>query len=120
MIELYGDSNGFGWKLDEIVGAQVVSVPVALAQKEASRTLWLFVASLVGVFVTTYIVVNIMLSRTVLRPVLQLSETADKVSTGDFDIPEFPETRKDELGDLAVSFNRMRRSLQQAMKMIAT
>ena len=51
---------------------------------------------------------------------MQLSETADKVSTGDFDIPEFPETRKDELGDLAVSFNRMRRSLQQAMKMIAT
>ncbi len=120
MIELYGDSNGFGWELNEIVGAQVVSVPVDVALNEANRTLWLFVSLLIGVFVVTYIVVNIMLARTVLRPVAALSITADKMSTGDFDIPEFSETRKDELGDLAVSFNRMRRSLRQAIKMIDT
>ena len=118
MVALYGDSNGFGWNLNEIVGAQVITVPVQVAIDEANRTLWLFVSLLVAVFVVAYIVVNIILARTVLRPVMQLSGSADKVSTGDFDIPEFDETRKDEVGQLAVSFNRMRRSLQQAMKMI--
>jgi protein-histidine pros-kinase len=40
------------------------------------------------------------------------------VSIGDFSIPEFSEQGKDEISVLAASFNRMRRSLQQAMKLI--
>lgn len=28
MLKLYGPGNGFGWKMDEIIGAQIVSVPV--------------------------------------------------------------------------------------------
>ena len=30
MVKLYGEANGFGWKHQEIVGAQVVSVPMTL------------------------------------------------------------------------------------------
>jgi HAMP domain-containing protein len=40
------------------------------------------------------------------------------VSTGDFDVPEFPAQGGDEIGVLANSFNRMRRSLQKAIKLI--
>ena len=47
------------------VGAQVVSVPIDVALDEAGRTLWLFISSLVAVFFIAYVVVNIMLSRTV-------------------------------------------------------
>src|SRR5262245_54562673 len=28
MVKIYGPSNGFGWKLNEVIGAQVVSVPM--------------------------------------------------------------------------------------------
>jgi len=47
MLKLYGPANGFGWKLDEIIGAQIVtvpiSVPIALADKAWSQlTTWLF------------------------------------------------------------------------------
>lgn len=47
MIKLYGTANGFGWKLDEIIGAQIVSVPmsvpVGMADKAwSSLTSWLF------------------------------------------------------------------------------
>src|SRR5687767_1012870 len=38
MIKLYGENNGFGWKHNEIVGAQVVSVPMALPIKNANDT----------------------------------------------------------------------------------
>ena len=30
LIDTYGSSNGFGWKLNETIGAQVVSVPMSL------------------------------------------------------------------------------------------
>src|SRR6202020_515996 len=36
MVKQYGSVNGFGWKFGEIIGAQVVSVPVAVPQKLAS------------------------------------------------------------------------------------
>ena len=41
-----------------------------------------------------------------------------RISTGDFDVPEFGGKGKDEIGMLGTSFNRMRRSLQKAMKML--
>ena len=30
MIDRYGSANGFGWKMEEVIGAQIVSVPMAV------------------------------------------------------------------------------------------
>ena len=46
------------------------------------------------------------------------SQSADKISTGDFEEPEFNDKGKDEVAVLGSSFNRMRRSLEKAMQMI--
>ncbi len=35
MLALYGNANGFGWKLNDIVGAQIVSVPMSVPQERA-------------------------------------------------------------------------------------
>ena len=59
-----------------------------------------------------------MLARRGVNPIADMSRMADEVSTGNFDVPEFSEERKDEVGRLAISFNRMRRSLEQALKII--
>ena len=118
MLKVYGDANGFGWKHNEIVGAQVVSVPMDLPLKNAERAFTTFMASLAGVFVTVFIVLNIMLSWLIVRPIRQMSEAADRVSTGDFGVPEFKEKGQDEVSVLGSSFNRMRRSLEKAMQMI--
>ena len=48
----------------------------------------------------------------------RMSGAADKISTGDFNVPEFPSTGNDEVSGLGKSFNRMRRSLQKALKII--
>ena len=50
MVTRYGAQNGYGWKRDEIVGAQIVSVPMAVAMTQASRTRNLFMGVLAGVF----------------------------------------------------------------------
>ena len=74
--------------------------------------------SLAAVFVAVFVVLNVMLSWLIIGPVSRMSAAADKVSTGDFDQPEFPEEGKDEVAVLANAFNRMRRSLEKAMQMI--
>lgn len=118
MIELYGTANGFGWQLDEIVGAQIVSVPMAVAQQRANQAFITFMISLCVLFLILYVVLNLVLSRLILRPVTDLAWAAEEVSTGNFEIEEFDERRRDEIGHLATAFNRMRRSLEQAMRMI--
>lgn len=118
MIKLYGESNGFGWKMNEIIGAQVVSVPMSLPIKNANRAFTTFMTSLFAVFAIVFIVLNLMLSWMIVRPIHKMSKVADQVSTGNFEIEEFSELGKDEIATLGASFNRMRRSLQKAMQMI--
>jgi len=118
LVSQYGDSNGFGWKLNQVVAAQVVSVPTALPLAKAERAFYTFLISLCGVFIVLYVVLNVMLGRMIVKPISDMSGAADEISTGNFEIPEFQGKGKDEIARLAVSFNRMRRSLEQAMKMI--
>ena len=118
MIKLYGESNGFGWKHNEIIGAQVVSVPMTLPIHNANEAFKVFMGSLAAIFVVTFIVLNIMLSLMIIRPISRMSAAADKISTGDFNVPEFPAHGKDEISTLGTSFNRMRRSLAKALKLI--
>lgn len=118
LVALYGNSNGFGWKHNEVVGTQVVSVPMTVPVANAQRAFFTFLASLCAVYIALYIVLNIMLSRMIIKPISDMSLAADEVSTGNFERPEFPESGKDEISRLALSFNRMRRSLEQAMTMI--
>ena len=118
MVRIYGPANGFGWKLNEVVGAQVVTVPMDVPRRNADRAFTTFMASLAGVFLVVFIVINVMLSFLIVRPIRKLSESADKISTGDFSEPEFADKGKDEVAVLAASFNRMRRSLAKAIQMI--
>jgi protein-histidine pros-kinase len=48
----------------------------------------------------------------------RMARAADKISTGDFNVPEFGTKGSDEINALGTAFNRMRRSLQKAMKLI--
>jgi len=118
MIAQYGPSNGFGWKLNEIVAAQIVSVPTAVARTQAMHAFQVFMLSLAGVFLFIFIALNLMLRFIVIRPVTKLAALADRVSLGEVDLPEFETSGRDEIGKLAASFGRMRKSLERAMKML--
>lgn len=118
LIEKYGPSNGFGWGLDEVLGAQVVSVPVSVALQRADHALFVVVGLLSGAFLFVGLVLNAMLWRLVIQPVTRLSALADRVSMGDMEADEFALARADEIGVLSHSFSRMRRSLVHAMKLL--
>jgi protein-histidine pros-kinase len=118
MLERYGNANGFGWQLNEIIGAQIVSVPGELALQRASKTITVFMLSLTGVFAFIFLVLNLMLYFIVIRPVTRLSRLADEVSLGNMEAAEFTVKSRDEIGALAGSFDRMRKSLVKAIKML--
>jgi len=120
MLERYGTANGFGWKLNDIVTAQVVSVPVQLAEQRARGVFWTFMFSLGAVFALFILSINLLLITLVVRPVNELSSMANSVSLGNSEITDFPVTGKDEIADLSHSFNRMGRSLVEAMKLLRT
>jgi HAMP domain-containing protein len=118
MVAKYGPANGFGWKLNEIVAAQIISVPMSVPLAKADIAFKTFMTSLVVVFVLAFLVLNVVLSVLVIRPIVKMSRAADEVSTGNFEIPEFNVGGKDEISVLATSFNRLRRSLEKAMKLL--
>lgn len=118
MIDKYGTANGFGWQLNEVVGAQIVSVPLEVALAKARRSFGVFIGSLVGIFVVVGVILNLTIWQVVVRPIQRLSALADRVSQGDLEAPEFATTGRDEIGVLAESFARMRASVTQAMKML--
>jgi len=118
MVKIYGSNNGFGWRHLEVVGAQIVSVPMALPIENARCAFNTFMASLTAVFVVLFVILNVMMSAFIVRPITRMSAAANEISTGNMEIPEFPEGGRDEVSLLAKSFNRMRRSLEKAIELI--
>jgi len=119
MLALYNSrTNGFGWKLDEVVGAQIVTVPISVPHTAANKTFINFMLILVAIFVFIFITLNILLRRIIIKPIIQMAKQANDVSMGKMSSPEFKESGKDELSTLGASFNRMRRSLHKAIRMI--
>lgn len=118
MVKIYGPNNGFGWKLNEVIGAQIVSVPMSLPIRNANRAFLTFMLSLSAVFVVLFVILNVMMSLLIVRPITRMSQAANEISTGNMEIPEFSEKGGDEVSLLAKSFNRMRRSLEKAIELI--
>jgi hypothetical protein len=67
MIKLYGGANGFSWKLDDIIGAQIVSVPVSVPVRMAEDAFRVIVAWLGGAFGGILLVANLAVAM-VIRP----------------------------------------------------
>jgi HAMP domain-containing protein len=118
MLQRYGNANGFGWNLHKVVGAQIVSVPMNVPIAKAQSTFRLLMAVLAITFVAVLLLINLLLKLAVINPIQKMSHTANEVSQGKVDAPEFETKGKDEIAVLAASFNRMRRSLDKAMAML--
>lgn len=118
MLTLYGPANGFGWAENDIIAAQIVSVPISLPLGMANQAFRQIVLSLVVVGVVTLLVLNGLLYVTVIRPVSLFAARADEISRGQLDVPELPVRGNDEISVLAGAFNRMHRSVSAAMKML--
>ena len=120
LIARYGGDNGFGWQPNEVVAAQVVSVPFASATANADKEFRAFMILLAAVFAAAFGVVNVLLYRLVVRPVRRIAAVADRVSLGDTSVEEFPAGGATEIASVTRSFERMRKSLEKALRLLGT
>jgi HAMP domain-containing protein len=117
LLATYGRSNGFGWQLNERVGAQVISVP-ADTIRDAARQAFFSVMSIILVgFLATIFVTLWLLQQAVIRPLTEIVRVANDVSMGDMSA-EFQVRTQDEIGFLGTAFSRMKTSLVMAMDML--
>jgi HAMP domain-containing protein len=119
LITSYGQKNGFGWKVGQIVAVQLIYVP---ANQVIANTLQSFML-VMGIFVFIYalviLLINTLLRRIVIRPVNALNTLAikvgnDQVIETDIEAPELTWviTRNDELGKLSQVFKQMVQEVQ--------
>jgi protein-histidine pros-kinase len=118
MIAQYGSANGFGWKKGEVIGAQIVSVPMSVPVNRANRAWLQLLLFLIVMMLLAILALDAAVYWFVIRPLKLVSDTADRVSRGEKDITPVRVSTKDEIATVASSFNRMQVSLAKALKMV--
>jgi HAMP domain-containing protein len=116
-ITTYGSDNGFGWKLNEIVGAKIVSVPASKILTDARRLQFLVIGILVAGCLLAIVILNLFLKFAIVKPITRMSQWSKQLSTGAVNT-EFKHQTSDEIGVLASSLNRLKVSLEMAMNML--
>jgi HAMP domain-containing protein len=116
-IASYGSRHGFGWKLNEIVGIQIVSTPIIALVKE-SQMLRFLILLILGMFLLlTIILINLFVRRIVIIPLQKILEVVKRIDRGDVEA-RFKYSSPDEIGVLAISLNRMKDSLEVANELL--
>jgi protein-histidine pros-kinase len=118
IVRQYGSANGFGWKLNETVGAQIVSVPLDTALGRVDRTVAIVAATLVTLFLLLFVVVNAVVRTVVLKPIAILASAADGISTGQRVAVNLNVQGGDEISSLCRAFDRMRTSIEKSLALL--
>jgi len=111
----WGETKGYHYKSDEVVGLSVVGVPLADVQALALERSLIAIGMLTGLFTVIFLSINVLVRRSLVTPMLTIAEAAREISQGRMDKP-LDLGRNDEVGDLAHSIELLRRSFVQAMK----
>jgi protein-histidine pros-kinase len=118
MLTVYGSANGFGWKPNEIIGAQIVSVPTSVPVAVAAQAFHRLLIYLVLTLLVTIAALDLGVYWLVIRPLRAVSNTADQVSRGEKNVAPLVVSGSDEIATVIASFNRMQLSLAKALAML--
>jgi methyl-accepting chemotaxis protein len=102
----------------QVSGVKLVTLGLQFYIHDAERALYTLMGSMLGIFVIVFVMLNLLLDRMIIRPITQIAKTADEISIGNLDLPEIKPESKDEIGVLVVAFNRLRRSTEEAIRML--
>ncbi len=130
----YGSENGFGWKLNEILGTQIIYVPASTVFEDAKRASVSFINLFIGIFAIVLLLINYLLKRNVLQPLKPMAQLAQKISMNELSAEEAEKfdrekltsivKRNDELGQLGRVFQSMMHEIyareQQFKKQLQT
>ena len=118
LLKSYGEKNGFGWELNQVVAAQVVYIPAEEILKSVRRSFTSTMGILAVTFIVIIVALNFLLKRFVIRRIQKIARIAKAISLtdgkslteGNLKV-DFKEDSKDEIGLLVNAFNRMKSSV---------
>lgn len=120
LVERYGDKNGFYRTLGDVVGLDTIAIPMTKVSEER-KSVFLKASLLIGVGIILVFMVNFLIIRYLI--IKRLSE----ISNHFFDVSrekDYGQIKplkmigKDEIGDLARSFNTMSERLKQSYALL--
>jgi protein-histidine pros-kinase len=118
MLAKYGTVNGFGWKLNDTVGIQVLTIPVTTQLASTLAVVGFLCAGAVLVFGAAYFALTRAMDAAVVQPLQTLAEAANDASRHGAG-PALPRSGTSELRGLAEAIERLRISLGKALARLA-
>ncbi|MGD1873304.1 MAG: DUF3365 domain-containing protein [Mastigocoleus sp.] len=115
LIKTYGSDNGFGWKLNEVIGTRLISVPMSIPKQRANDTVLSFLLLLASILLIAYTTVSLIVRRWVISPLDSIAKIVEELSLSQVNNSQLPEERADEIGKLSKSINRLLISLEKAL-----
>ena len=119
MLAKYGSTNGFGWQLNDTIGVQTLTVPIAEELKGSVELAITLAAGLLVVFVVTYFAITYAMYVRLVRPLRDLAHAADVGSVTTSDRVVIAASGTKEIHDLAESIRRLRTSLAKALQRLS-
>ncbi|MGE5152589.1 MAG: DUF3365 domain-containing protein [Bdellovibrio bacteriovorus] len=111
----YGRASGYNYKDGDVVGLELVGVPIADVNALAMERSLLAIGLLTVLFGLIFVTINLLVRRNLISPILEITDAAQAVAKGDLD-RTLDIQRNDEIGELARSVELLRRSFAQVMK----
>ena len=115
MVAKYGPNNGFGWKLGDIVGVQMLTVPVTQQFRSTLELVGILMGGLALIFAVAYFALTAAMEATVASPLDNLAKAADQASRSTASTPELSTAGAQEIRVLAEAIQRLRVSLAKAL-----
>ncbi len=114
--DLYGTDHGYNWKMNEIVGANMVYVSIEEALVAAKAMAWKIFLIGIACLLVTIACIWVFLDRGVVAPIVRLSNIATDISLGKNLCDSAHTDAKDEIGALANGIDRLRISVNKLLK----
>lgn len=115
LLTKYGSANGFGWKLGEVIGVQLVTVPVTKEFRSTLQLVAVLIGGLALIFAIAFFALNAAMDVAVVTPLGELAEAAEHASRAESAQPPLPQSGTREIRLLALSIQRLRESLAKAL-----
>lgn len=100
-VKQYGTQNGYGWKLNQIIGTQIIYIPASEVFFNARKALFLFINVFIGIFALALISINYLLKWRVIQPLKPMAQLAQTISLDTVSAKEVRALERDGLGKIA-------------------
>lgn len=118
IVKKYGNTHGWHWKDGTVIGALNVFVPTKYIDRAAMKNSIIIVVAIFFLPFLAFIIALLFIDRVIIKPIHDMAKLAEDVSVGKSD-EDFKARGNDEIGALAKSFNRLKKSYLKAIQLLA-